>query len=594
MGKTLIVDDADPTAGIVYTGDWQRLAMVSEQTEEFGASVHRSGSAGDTIEFTFQGVRISVYGTLDTPGTKGYPDASFTIDNGTPAGFNNTGTAVNAKPNRVSSHILYYQSELLSPGTHTIKATSNGGNAFNFDFFVVDTGRDDFTTTAGATGNVIVDDSDLSIQYAVSWKPQGVPQEYLGTTHQSPPRATGGNASFEFMGSAIAVYGTTDSKRENWGPTRMLFFIDGEDTPTIFNGIPDTAPTFHIPAFTRSGLRPNKLHTLVMVSGNQAPFFLDYLVYTLGPSSGGGAIGNNNNDPIVTVNGGGGGSPTTGPSISNSDGDSKSSSSGAVIGGVIGGFAAFFLLLLAGLWWWRRRRNNRSRFSSHNHAKIGDDDDPDELRMLEAHPFSVINTTVVPPPPPALMTPQIRQPGPISKHGFGTVRWNADFDDRPPPERSEYATPTDVYPQYQYQQGSTPVRETPGQSTPLEYTHANVVRGDAPVYEGDGGGYYSSNEKARYGEPSSPFTPRQQQQSSTSHLHPIQGQDNRVQQAQGQGHRPSASVATTSAMTASTIALTRLTGSDYDEKDDNSNSGAVAEDSGLRIPSVLPPRYTAD
>ncbi|KAG8858140.1 hypothetical protein FRB91_010290 [Serendipita sp. 411] len=601
MGKTFIIDDADPTAGIVYNGKWQSLAMVSPQTEEYGSSVHKSGGPGDTIEYTFEGVGISVYGTVDTPGSKGLPDASFVVDNSTPSPFNNTGDAP-LRPNKVTSHMLYYQSELLSQGKHTIKITNNGVAPFYFDFFVVDSGRDDFTPMSGWP-NLIVDDRDLGIQYAGTWKADGVKAEYLKTTHQSPPKSTGGNASFSFMGSMITVYGTTDSNRFDGIPTKMLFFLDDEDTPTVFDGIPNTDPTFHIPVFTRTGLT-NRAHTLVMVPGNESSFFLDYLVYGFHNVTSDGSITTSTN----SNNGGGGtgqsvGSGTTAGSNSNGH---EPPSIPLIIGGVIVGIIVSIILGLVGIYCWKKRgeRIQRKRFS---HTRI--EDDPDELRMLEPRPF--MSAGQPPPPPPPASAPlassplpppptRTRRPGSTSKHGFGTVRWNMEFDDSRPPEASEYRTPTEYVPQNQFAGtpgvgASTPTRETESPEEAQRYANGDIgVHGVTETYNPAAERFYS-NERAAYGDPfqqpPSPAVAPTTSGGGGGGLQPTTTLGN---------HRPSPSVATTSVMTASTIALTQLTGSgsEYDnpkyrEAQEEGQEEGQEQDSGIRTRYTLPPpRYT--
>ncbi|KAG8780525.1 hypothetical protein FRC15_009497 [Serendipita sp. 397] len=358
MGKLLIVDDADPTQSFTYRGNWQQQTTVVDantNTNEYNSTVHKSGSGGDTMEFRFQGIGISVYGTLDHPGTNGVPDATFAVDTDTPVRFNSSsGTTVTVSdPNKVTSHVLLYKSAVLGQAEHVLRIVSNGGASFYFDYLTVDIGTGvpaggnttSSTSDLMRNGKVIVDDRDASVSYTGTWTDTTSLQEYLGTTRLSPSKANGGNATFQFSGQSISVYGSTDVSAQSGGnPTKIQFTLDDGENGAVnqysYESAASTNGIYHIPFFTKSGLATDRMHTLVVTPANDSPFFLDYFVYTPVETSGGGT--------------------TSGPNI------------GIIVGAAVGGVVVLFLLFCAVFLWRRKRRQGavdgerrrRGRFSS--------------------------------------------------------------------------------------------------------------------------------------------------------------------------------------------------------------------------------------
>ena len=143
------------------------------------------------------GTSISLYGTLDKPSELGTPNAYFTVDDLPTEPFNRTGDIIPDSYDTVSSHMPFYRSPTLTPGSHTLTVIvaepSKAGARFIVDFLTIGVGTD------VSTGNVIVDDSDPRVVYNGLWATGGSTSEYLRTTHGSPSTGSG-DASLSFYG----------------------------------------------------------------------------------------------------------------------------------------------------------------------------------------------------------------------------------------------------------------------------------------------------------------------------------------------------------------------------------------------------------
>jgi hypothetical protein len=194
MSKTLIVDDTDPS--ITYTGNWPALGTITDTSHEFNGTIHRGDTTGQSMTYTFTGTMITVYGSLDTPASKGLPQVEFKVNSIDAVQINSTGT-IKYRTNALTTHQVLFTSPNLVQGTHTITISMTGtaaanGPYFYFDFFTVKTGVD------SVAGHVLLDDRDESIDYVPQWKNNGIADEYLGTTSQTP--ASGSTATVQFNG----------------------------------------------------------------------------------------------------------------------------------------------------------------------------------------------------------------------------------------------------------------------------------------------------------------------------------------------------------------------------------------------------------
>ncbi|KIM22508.1 hypothetical protein M408DRAFT_28639 [Serendipita vermifera MAFF 305830] len=388
MSRTIVVDDAD--SGIQYTGSWTALTdPLYLVNPEHMRTIHESHQQGNTITYTFTGTRITVYGSLSSPGRKGIPSSTYQIDSGMPVRFNSTGELPNVSTATSNiSHIPFYTSPTLPEGQHTITITVEPGTntpSFYFDFFVI-------TTSNWQAGpSVIVDDTDTGlIEYGPGWTQAGVWREYGGSVRGTPPD-TNGTAVFRFQGTSLSVYASLNGYYGGI-PWNAAFAVD--DRPVYLyrpEGVSTSIYLYHQRIFHTEGLADNVEHRLTMTAigapGVPAWFF-DFLVFT--PSSApitsvvpepgssittpivggavptgitsGGSVSGTSSGTLMTIDGAvitlpgraQQASPSTGPS-SQQNGNASSPPTGALIGGVVGGVAVLFLIIFA--FFWRRRQN---------------------------------------------------------------------------------------------------------------------------------------------------------------------------------------------------------------------------------------------
>ncbi|KAF8064364.1 hypothetical protein FPV67DRAFT_1451557 [Lyophyllum atratum] len=128
-----MVDDQSPR--VRYTGNWE----TAGNPQEFQGSTHGTKAAGAQAAFTFKGLSVSVYGTIEHggDGPSGAPTSSYSIDGSTPASFVGTPPGAN-----IAYKQQYFQSARLDPSKeHTLVITciGTGGNTFWLDFIEVTT-----------------------------------------------------------------------------------------------------------------------------------------------------------------------------------------------------------------------------------------------------------------------------------------------------------------------------------------------------------------------------------------------------------------------------------------------------------------------
>ena len=141
-----------------------------------------------------------MYGTVDSPASKGIPAPVYKLDDFAPTGPN--AANVTAIPD-IQSHLLLYQSPPLLDTTHTLNISiSNltiGGPNFYFDFFTID------VSTPEPMSHILVDDRSSDIHYSGDWTDSHSFNSYLGTDRMA---ADSGNsiATFAFTGTQALAF----------------------------------------------------------------------------------------------------------------------------------------------------------------------------------------------------------------------------------------------------------------------------------------------------------------------------------------------------------------------------------------------------
>jgi hypothetical protein len=141
-----------------------------------------------------------VYGTVDTNVTTGVATSTYVVDNDESSRGNfSSGSLLfpNIQNFGVQSHLLLYQSPVLSNSSHSLSITisniTNGSPKYYLDFFTVDA---KFPESAS---QVIVDDSSSDIKYVGDWSDSHAFNEYLTTDHNAPNTGNA-NATYTFTG----------------------------------------------------------------------------------------------------------------------------------------------------------------------------------------------------------------------------------------------------------------------------------------------------------------------------------------------------------------------------------------------------------
>lgn len=324
MATTVIVDDTDPA--IHYVGPWSLAGNVAAESNEFNSTVHVANDNSSSLTYEFNGSRISVYCTLDSPASRGIPAATYSLDNFTPTRSNGLNMSEILD---VQSHLLLYQSPPLVAGAHTLNISlsnmTSSGPKFYLDFFTVD------VASATSPFNVIVDDQNPAISYSGNWTDSHSFNGFLGT--DSLADLGGANATFTFIGQAIDVYGVIPP---NFDPQTLIDFSIDSGQVTRFTSVPSTTIRRHARLYSISNLSPGS-HTLLIQAQNSTRWWLDYLIYA--PSSG--------DSTSSATNGGGGAS-------SNSTGTPTGAIAGGVVGGVLG------ITLIVALFFLLRRRRKQA------------------------------------------------------------------------------------------------------------------------------------------------------------------------------------------------------------------------------------------
>lgn len=366
MGRTVLIDDTDDR--IVYGGvGWKILGHTfSATSNEYNRTMHYGPSPGLTMSYTFNGTRITLYGTLLSP--TNLPASTYSIDDQPRMPINATGDMphISSSVKGPLSHVPFYTSPVLPHGQHTLLVNVNveSDHTFFFDYLAVET-DDSIFGSIPQDGAVVVDDRDPSIVFTGAWNDTStLLLEYNGTSTRAPwpDDRQNSTASFNFTGKAIAVYGTIQG---DYGPLPIMKCIldpvrsslqsepseeQGQTRTVVFSAPGLIAQRKHHRLCLFEDLqdvenKPKGEHEIVLSTLHEAirPWRFDYFVYLpVGSSlffnsSGTGDVGDDEG----------------GASISTPRGTNIP----AIVAGVVVGVAVLALLVGMVFWWrWKRRR----------------------------------------------------------------------------------------------------------------------------------------------------------------------------------------------------------------------------------------------
>jgi hypothetical protein len=143
----------------------------------------------------YAGTRIFVFGTVDSPISKGTANVTYSLDSFPPTGMNGADLSTITD---VQSHILLYQSPAVENGKHTLNISLSNTNStspkYYFDFFTIE------VQSVSSTDHVIVDDRDSSIKYSGNWTKSSSFNEYMYTDSEAPDSGNA-NATYLFNGT---------------------------------------------------------------------------------------------------------------------------------------------------------------------------------------------------------------------------------------------------------------------------------------------------------------------------------------------------------------------------------------------------------
>ncbi|KIM21422.1 hypothetical protein M408DRAFT_103924 [Serendipita vermifera MAFF 305830] len=308
MPTYAIIDDSDPR--LVWNGNWHSLAdPVNPRAPHYNGTASVTNDPEATVSFSFQGSLLSVFGTIDTPNTKQYPGATFSV-------------SPNAVlPTRLSSesllpmipvgesivattHLRLFTTDLMAMGDYKMSIKTDGvwagGPSFYLDFLVVQI--PDEVQNPGDQGLLIVDDDDSRWAYTTSageWATGSGSGTYMNTSQLTTMH--GGMVTLEFEGTDISVYGSLMANFNSSLPIGYFQVDQGDPYRSMATSLPNFAALRngselrHQKVFAASGLSPGQ-HTLDVVipafptqlaaSGVAfIPWALDYAVFGTPPLS---------------------------------------------------------------------------------------------------------------------------------------------------------------------------------------------------------------------------------------------------------------------------------------------------------------------
>ncbi|KAG6918311.1 hypothetical protein DXG01_015403 [Tephrocybe rancida] len=336
-----------------------------------------------TIERFFDGSAIwPAFATTDNGDTGKYGSFSMSFDGTSISFFGNT-PSLNASQNIFVSidgskpyetfyndpspptALQWYQSPVLSEGTHTINVSHIAGTSI--DYAVVTAGRD--TPLTGQT--LIVDDGDPSIVYEGSWTRNtgrytssdnphsGFP--YGNATSQS--NTVGSKATFLFSGMClfrtsrnnVTVFSVFDWS--HLGYVEVTYTLDSvartirhevtRASADFLNGALQRENTLLYASDSSLNTGNHNLTMEVTANMNQTSFVLDYILYT--PSFGTLASKPNlipSQSSTLSLSSATSNAAPSSTSGSVGSGGTKSTPTGAIVGGVVGGVAVIAILFI--------------------------------------------------------------------------------------------------------------------------------------------------------------------------------------------------------------------------------------------------------
>lgn len=149
-------------------------------------SVHAQSNSPDTPK----GTSVAVYGSLGSVDVYGIPVSSYSVDGGNTATY----TAPIIQPGGFQTHVAFYQSPVLPPGTHELVITNVNGTAPSvlwIDFILYDPSQSTGETGGGATTGGGTSSPSNEPSSSPSSSPTSSPQSSV----PSSPSSTTANAS---------------------------------------------------------------------------------------------------------------------------------------------------------------------------------------------------------------------------------------------------------------------------------------------------------------------------------------------------------------------------------------------------------------
>lgn len=242
------------------------------------------------------------------------------------------------------THIELFTSDRLATGNYTMSITTDGVRQGGPTFYLLIP-----DSVSVPLEKVIVDDEDSAWRFTGEWERVNRPGNYLDTVHRN--RNAGGNATFEFEGTEITMYGTLVGLYSDVKPLGFVQIDDGTNHTVMASDIPNETTLNDGSAmrgqkiFATSGL-PQGQHTLTVVipwnpvtpstvaTPSNPPWFIDCAVH--GPVAAADQVPIGSNTPAAAAS----------PPV------------GAIAGGVISGVVVLGALIAAFILWRRKRRHS--------------------------------------------------------------------------------------------------------------------------------------------------------------------------------------------------------------------------------------------